>query len=292
MNNLNSLVSIITPTYNRAGFIGEAIKSVLAQSYPHFELIVVDDGSVDDTRAIIEAFGDERIRYFYQENQGQSVARNLGLGEASGAFICFLDSDNVWFPDKLEKSLEVLQARPEVDIVYGDCVTIDEQGREISRKNMRRHSGRIAHLMLKDNFVSMNTTMTRRRCFDEMGGFSGRRRVADDYDLWLKFSARYQFCYIPEYMAYYRVMDDQISSDKVNRFRTNEAIVRDFLRDYPEAVSAKEAREGLSAFYLRKARHFASVRNRAESFPAIFYALRYTPFSLAAWKGLVRVLLP
>lgn len=264
---------------------------MLAQTYVRFELIIVDDGSVDNTRDVVAAIDDERVQYYYQENQCQSVARNLGLSKASGDFICFLDSDNMWFPDKLEKSLDVLSRMPEVDIVYGDCVTINEQGEELSRQNMRRYSGRICHLMLQDNFVSMNTTMTRRHCFDEMGGFSGRRRVADDYDLWLKFSARYQFYYLPEYMAYYRVMENQISSDKVSRFQTNEAIIRDFLHDYPGAVSKQEARKGLSVFFLRKARHFASVGNRSESFPAVFRALCYDPFSLPVWKGLAKVLL-
>lgn len=290
MTESKPLISIITPTYNREDFLGQAIDSVLAQTYQNFEFFIIDDGSTDNTRSLVESYADPRIRYYHQENQGQSVARNLGLSMAKGDFICFLDSDNYWFTDKLEKNLNAFESNPEADIVYGDGVSIDEQGNEVSRVNMQRHSGRIAHLMLKDNFVSMNTTMARRRCFDEMGGFSGKRRVADDYDLWLKFSARYNYLYIPEHMSYYRIMDDQISSDKVRRFATNEAIVLDFLRDYPDAVTPDEAKAGLAAFYLRKARHFASVKNRRESYPAIFKALSYQPFSLPVWRGLVKVL--
>lgn len=285
------LVSIITPTYNRADFIGQAIDSVLAQTYGHFELIIVDDGSEDETRELVETYQDSRIIYRYQENQGQSIARNLALKIARGDFICFLDSDNFWFPDKLEKSLEVFREHPEVDIVYGDGVTINESGQEISRENMRRYTGHIAAHMLKDNVVSMNTTMARRRCFDEMGGFSGKRRVADDYDLWLRFSARFYFFYLPEYLAYYRVMENQISSDKIRRFTTNESIIMDFLKQYPAALTAREKREGLGAFFLRKARYFASVKNKKEAYPSIVKAIRYNPGSIAVWRGLIKVLL-
>lgn len=291
LNDTQPLVSVVTPTYNRADFIAKAIDSVLAQSYGHFEMIIVDDGSQDNTRELIEAYDDPRISYHYQENQGQSIARNRGISLSQGEFICFLDSDNLWFPDKLEKGLAGFQRYPEADIVYGDCVSIDEQGSEISRENMRRYSGRIAALMLKDNFISMNTTMTRRRCFDEMGGFSNKDRYAEDYGLWLKFSTRYRFQYVPEYMAYYRIMDDQLSSDKIHRFMANEKIVLEFLHQYPDAVTRSEAREGLSGFYLRKARYFASVKNRSESYPAIARAIYNQPLSLSVWRGLAKVLI-
>ena len=101
------LISIITPTYNREAFLPAAIESVLAQSYKEFELIIVDDGSTDNSRELINAYADKdpRVKYLYQENQRQSVARNYALSIAKGDFICFLDSDNYWPHDKLEKSL-------------------------------------------------------------------------------------------------------------------------------------------------------------------------------------------
>ena len=207
-------VSIITPTWNRADLISEAVESVLAQTWANWELLIVDDGSTDNTREVLAPYlEDPRIHYFYQENQGQSVARNLALKHAKGAYISFLDSDNRLVPEKLEWALEALASNPDVDIVYGDIITIDEQGNEISRENMRRYSGRIAKYLIVDNCVSMNTAVVRRKCFDEMGGFNTERRVADDFELWLRFSARYSFLYIPKFMAFYRVMDNQISSD-------------------------------------------------------------------------------
>lgn len=284
------LISIITPTYNREAFLPAAIESVLAQSYKEFELIIVDDGSTDNSRELINTYAekDSRVRYLYQENQRQSVARNYALSIAKGDFICFLDSDNYWPHDKLEKSLKAFEQYPDADIVYGDCITIDEQGNELHRNNMRRYSGKIAALLLKDNFVSMNTTMTRRKCFNEMGGMSGKRRVADDYDLWLKFSARYRFQYIPEFLAYYRVMENQISSNKKLRFETNENIILDFLAAYPDVVNEQEKKAGLTAFYTRKARHYAAS-DKKEAYSAIRTALGINPFSLGVWRSFAKI---
>ena len=290
---ISPVISVITPTYNRADFLPEAVRSVLDQTFQDFELLIVDDGSTDKTPETLEPFlKDQRVRYEFQPNQGQSVARNRALEKARGQFICFLDSDNAWLPDKLEHQLAAFNQHPEVDVVYGDIVTIDEQGHELSRKNMRRYSGHIAAHMLKDNCVSMNTAMARRVCFDEMGGMSGKRRVADDYDLWLRFSAKYRFLYLPEIFAKYRVMADQISTDKRRRFDTNEQIILDFLRDFPEAVTEREARGGLAAFYSRKARHYACIGDRGTAWRSIVRAIRYGPMNDIVWRAFFRVIYP
>lgn len=286
-------VSVVTPTYNRARFLPEAVNSVLAQTYTDLELIIVDDGSVDDTRNVLEPFlADGRVRYFYQENQGQSYARNLALEIAAGDFIAFLDSDDLWAPDKLEKQLAVLQKEPEVDIVHGDEAMIDEHGAVISLENMKRYSGRITRRLLADNSVSITTALVRRRCFDEMGGFDTSVGVADDYELWLRFSARYCFHYQPDIVASYRVMADQISSDKRRRFAANERIIREFLVRYGEVLSPGELRWGVARFYCRKARYFASVGERGEAASAIVRALCNAPLDSAVWKALYRVMVP
>lgn len=286
-------VSVITPTYNRADFLMTAIESVQAQTFDNWEMLIVDDGSTDDTAELVSSYAtkDSRIRYFRQPNQGQSVARNRALEHARGEFVCFLDSDNAWIPEKLGSQLAVFRESPEVDVVYGDIITINEAGKEISRANMQRYSGFITLQMLKDNCVSMNTAMARRQCFDEMGGMSGQRRVADDYDLWLRFSARYRFRYIPEFLAYYRVMENQISSDKTARFDTNEAIIRDFREAYPEALSNPEFNQAFAFFYTRKGRYLATKGDLRGALRNITRALLYSPLSWAPWRGLAAVVL-
>ena len=286
-------VSVVTPTYNRARFLPDAVTSVLSQTFGDFELIIVDDGSDDNTRDVLAPFlADRRVRYFHQENQGQSHARNLALKQATGDCIAFLDSDDVWAPDKLEKQLAVLQANPGVDIVHGDEATIDEQGKVISFENMKRCSGRITRYLLADNSVSITTALVRRRCFDEMGGFDTSVGVADDYELWLRFSARYCYQYEPGIVASYRVMADQISSDKRRRYAANERIIQQFLARYGEVLSPGERRWGLARFYCRKARYFASAGERGKAVGAIAGALHNAPLDSVVWRALYRVAVP
>lgn len=288
-----AVISVITPTYNRADFLPAAISSVLAQTYEDFELIVVDDGSSDDTRSVIKPFlEDKRVKYFYQENQGQSFARNYALAQSSGEFIAFLDSDDVWYPDKLEKQLRVFSAHPDSDIVHGDETQINERGKVVSLKNMRRYSGCITPQLLADNSVSITTALVKRRCFDEMGGFDTSVSVADDYDLWLRFSAKYRFYYEPGIVASYRVMANQISSDKRRRFEANTFIIKRFLENYGSVLSRAEQRWGLARFYCRKARYCARVGERVAAFNAIISAFRNAPLDPVVWRALYRILVP
>ncbi|MCI5163348.1 MAG: glycosyltransferase [Candidatus Electrothrix sp. AX5] len=289
---IDSLVSIITPTYNRSDYNIKAIESVQSQTYPHFEMIIVDDGSTDNTKHVIEPFlQDARIRYFYQENQRQSVARNKGLDVATGDYICFLDSDNYWVANKLERSLNAFSDNPESDIVYGDIVTVDEQGEEISRKNMPRYSGKITRYLLRDNHVSMNTAMVRKKCFAELGGLDPSCEVADDYEMWLRFSAKFTYLYIPEYLAYYRVMKNQISSNKDKRFRFNEQIIRNFQKKFPDAVSPEIFREGWSYFFTRKGRYYAGTGQLRVAMKNYREALKNKPFSKVPWRAIIRLVL-
>ena len=288
-----AVVSAITPTYNRARFLPGAVSGVLAQSFHDLELIIVDDGSEDDTRSTIDPFlSDERVRYFYQENQGQSHARNFALRQARGDYIAFLDSDDLWCPDKLEKQLAAFEAHPGIDVVHGDESMIDEDGAVTSFKNMKRYSGHITRYLLADNSVSITTALVKRKCFDQMGGFDTSIGVADDYELWLRFSARYRFHYEPGIVASYRVMEDQISSDKRRRFAANELIIKRFLEQYGEVLDPEDRRWGLARFYCRKARYLASVGERGKAVGSLLMAYRNAPMDSVVWRALYRMLVP
>lgn len=287
------IVSIVTPTFNRAKYIRLAVESVLAQTERRWELLIVDDGSTDDTATVLQPYlSDPRINYIYQSNRGQSAARNVALDKARGAYVGFLDSDDIWFPEKLERQLQLFERHPDAHIVHGDETTIDENGDEISRKNMRRYSGRITPQLLADNSVSITTALVRRECFDVMGGFDPKYGVADDYELWLRFSARYSFLYDPGLVAGYRVMPDQISSDKRRRFAANERIILDFLERHGDCLSSTERRKGLAMFFTRKARYFASVGEFRTAAKAISRSLVYAPANPVVWRGVYRVIRP
>ena len=131
------LVSIIIPTYNRADLVGATIESALAQTYDHLELIVVDDGSVDDTRAVVARYTDPRVQYFHKDNGGLSHARNFGLDRVAGEYIAFLDSDDLWYPWKLKAQVALFRRHPDVGMIWSDMSTFTEPGVIIAERNLR-----------------------------------------------------------------------------------------------------------------------------------------------------------
>lgn len=289
MDNL-PLVSVLMPTYNREKFVGEAIESVLSQTYPNFELLVVDDGSTDKTKSVVQKYlTDPRVKYFYKENGGQSSGRNLGFKNSKGDYIAFLDSDNKWKPEKLKICMTAALDNPDVGVVYGDNITIDEHGNEIGRDTMRRHSGFITAQLLKDNFVTINTATLKRECYEAMGGLDESFIRAPDYEFWLRLSTRYKFLYVPQYVSYYRVMEDQISSDKDGRFKANYEILQHFLTHFSDSVSRKERRLGMSYFYCRKARYEASKGRKGKAIRDCIKAAIEYPFWLGPFRAFYRV---
>lgn len=282
-------VSVITPAFNRADYLPFTIESVLAQTYPEFEHIIVDDGSSDGTARVVQEYSDPRIRYLHQTNQGQSVARNRGIEASRGQYICFLDSDDVWFSNKLRDQLEVFAEEPDAGVVYGDRIAIDGQGRELHRRNMRRHSGWVTAPLLADNFVSMNTTMARTAVIKQVGGFNPDDGQAEDYGLWLRASVVAPFRYVPTFWAYYRIMEDQLSSDKIGRLEDNERLLRDFVSTAAHGLKRYQTRYGLSRFYERKGRHEVIAGRRLGGMSSACRALAYDPIRLRTWRTLARI---
>ena len=183
-------VSVIIPTYNRAWCLAEAIDAVLAQTYSDFELIVVDDGSTDDTVAILATYAD-KIRLFRQANQGVSAARNLGIRKARGELLAFLDSDDLWQPEKLARQVSFFDRHPEAMICQTEEIWI-RRGVRVNPKNRhRKPSGWIFEPSLALCLVSPSAVMMRKELMEEMGGFDESLPACEDYDLWLRVSLRY-----------------------------------------------------------------------------------------------------
>lgn len=201
-------VSVVIPTYNTARFVGAAVESVLAQTFEDFEVIIVDDGSTDNTREIIARFVDPRIRYVYQENQERSAARNAGIRLARGEYIAFLDADDVWLPEKLALQVSLLETLPAVGLVYTGAYVM-EHGR-IFTEQKGKHRGRVVKpLLAVDNIVAGSgcTPMVRRECFDQVGLFDQVSSVipCEDWDMWLRIAMKYEFDYVPQPLAKCRV---------------------------------------------------------------------------------------
>ena len=191
-------VSVIIPTYNRRDLLREAIRSVLEQSFRDFELIVVDDGSEDGTREMIQREFPGLLTYLYQENQGVSRARNRGIETSRGKYIAFLDSDDLWLKKKLERQVQFMQQNPEAMICYTDEIWIRRGVRVNPKKKHAKHSGWIYPQCLPLCIISPSSVLMRRELLEEVGGFDPEFPVCEDYDLWLRVALRYPIHLIPE----------------------------------------------------------------------------------------------
>ena len=200
------LVTVIIPTYNYAHFLPEAIQSVLSQTFTDYEIIVVDDGSTDNTRSVVAQF-DERVRYVYQENSGPNVARNAGIRESQGRYIAFLDADDKWLPDKLTLQVPLLEANQLVGLVYAGMYLFDsETDAVIGYHPLERcQRGQVLRQLYLDQFVPAPTPVVRREVFDSVGSFDEHRVTSDDWDLWLRIASVYWFDFVPKPLALYRV---------------------------------------------------------------------------------------
>ncbi len=186
-------VSVIIPAYNKADFTARAVESVLAQTYGDIEIIVVDDGSVDETKsALAPYFG--KVKYLYKENGGASSARNLGIQQASGEYIAFLDCDDIYFPEKIEKSVKCLEANPDFGFVHTPVYFIDEKGETLGRypRFKRAPTGTIAKKLLLKNFVCNSTPVVRKSCFKKAGLFDETIFTPADWDIWIRFAVHYK----------------------------------------------------------------------------------------------------
>jgi glycosyltransferase involved in cell wall biosynthesis len=213
MSNLskNPAVSVIIPTYNRGWILREAIDSVLAQDYRDYELIVVDDGSTDDTRQILGSYG-RQIIVLQQPNQGVSAARNRGIAESRAQLVAFLDSDDLWLPQKLARQVAFFQSNPEALICQTEETWVRNGVRVNPKKRHQKHTGMIFEPSLALCLVSPSAVMIRKPLFDAVGLFDESLPACEDYDLWLRVSCRYPVFLLDESLIIKRGgHEDQLS---------------------------------------------------------------------------------
>lgn len=189
------LVSVIIPAYNRAAWLNAAIDSVLDQTFKDYELIVIDDGSTDDTREILAAQADQ-VKYFYQPNAGPAAARNLGIRQAKSDLLAFLDSDDRWLKNKLQTQVDLMMKDPEVKICYTDEIWIRQGVRVNPKKIHQKFSGWIYQQCLPLCIISPSSVMIHREVLERVGLFDENFPVCEDYDLWLRISRYYPITFI------------------------------------------------------------------------------------------------
>jgi glycosyltransferase involved in cell wall biosynthesis len=201
---LRPTISVIIPTYNEATFLPDAIGSVRAQSWPHLEIIVVDDGSVDDTESVLHKLAGSDLRSISQVNSGPAAARNRGIAEARGEWIAFLDADDFWLPNKLDAQFQEISRHPEAAFCYTDVKVRYPNGME---HDLQRGitSGTLLLELVRGNLLATPTIVVRRNCFDKIGVFNVELRTGEDWDLWLRLAARFPSIYLPQPLTICRV---------------------------------------------------------------------------------------
>lgn len=287
---VNNLVSVIIPTYNCATHLGDAIKSILSQTYPVHEVIVVDDGSTDNTETTIEQFKKcPSVRYIYKCNGGHASARNLGVRNASGDLIGFNDADDIWKPDKLSKQIPLFESRPRLGVVYSDREWIDEHGNLIPTRKVRRHRG--SHLfnkLLYENFVPMSTPIVRRSIYNHVGGFNEKLLRAPDLEFWLKVSLSYDFDFVDEPLALHRKWSGQLTQDKQSGATACCDIIEQFIIDNTELVDKQTINTSRFNCCMRMGRAAAHSGRRYESLKWFWKAFIRQPWDLSVCKSILK----
>lgn len=266
-------VSVVIPTYNCGRFIAEAVESVLAQTVRPAEIVVVDDGSTDDTAEIVAKFGD-RVRYIRQENQGVGAARNKGAEVATGEFLAFLDADDYWAPTKLEKQLAKFAEDPEIGLVHCGFQNVDSYGNLLD-KNLNGSGGWVAEKLLRFEpsiTAPGGTTLIKREAFRDVGGYDTNPDLhpSEDWDISYRLARRWKYGFVPEPLLYYR---QHGSGGHTNIPRMERAMLIGFAKAFAEDESLRKIKNEcygrlysiLAGSYFQAGQYGSFLRTAAES---------------------------
>jgi glycosyltransferase involved in cell wall biosynthesis len=283
------------PTHNYAAYLPEALESVLTQDYPLVQVIVVDDGSTDDTRAVVAPFVERGAEYVFQENQGPGPARNEGIRRARGEVIAFLDADDSWLPQKLSLQIAHLDTHPELGLVGCAGFECDSDNRRIGLRVVPAIEAEMAfERLLVRNFVPPSGAIVPKRCLDEVGGFKNMR-FGEDWDLWLRIARRYPIGFVQEPLFTHRDHATNLSGEVGTRLLANyEAVGESHLHTVRPAWRRAVIRRRIRATARFYAAGQAMTYSRPRVVRLVLSSLWLDPFSLPRAKIalLLRAALP
>ncbi len=252
------LVSVIIPAYNAGSFIPQTLDSVLSQTYKNIEVIVVDDGSQDQTPQLVQSIAerDDRVLLFRQTNKGVAAARNSAIERSRGEYIAPIDADDIWHPQKIEKQVQcVLQGVPSVGLVYSWWINVDEEGSIIYSAPKWRVEGEVYEELISLNFVgNASVPLIRRACIEHVGGYNSRLRErggqgCEDWDLSLRIAEHYQLRVVPAYLVAYRSTKSNMARNYTTMTRSHELMIEDIKQRRPDILD-KIYQQSKSHFYL------------------------------------------
>jgi glycosyltransferase involved in cell wall biosynthesis len=264
ISSAKGLVSVIIPTYNRADLLGEALSSVFAQTYRDFEIVVVDDGSTDNTVEVLRPLEEQGLlRYIYQKNAGEAAARNKGLLEAKGRYIAFLDSDDIFEPEKLELQTAYLQNHAEIGLVHSGYIKFDNAGNNLGYRDASWFSGRIYPqiLLYWTTLMAVDTVLISRNVFENVGLFNENLRTGPDLDMWRRIARKYPFGFINKSLARIRVHTGNISGNKMDAAEGFAKYLTKAFEDDP-ALSLRFRQRAFSKMYSSMAYNLLADENK------------------------------
>lgn len=266
------LFSVIIPTYNRSDKVKKAVESVLSQTFADFEILVIDDGSTDDTEAIIKSFTDPRITYQWQTNYGgPSKPRNSGIAIAKGSWVCFLDADDWWTPNKLEICNRVISDN--TDLIYHDLYLVNgKQELKGSIKSCKLKKPVLTNLLVLGNIIANSSVVVRKTLLDRVGGINEDKAIiaAEDFDTWLKIAAiTDNFEYIPQNLGYYLMHENGISQKDMSN--VYEAVVD----KYFDLLNPAQLTKVKSLIQYMRSRHLFVNKNYSEARKYFRFCFKY-----------------
>lgn len=209
-------VSVIIPAYNSELYIREAIESALAQTYKDLEIIVIDDDSTDKTGQIAKSFGSGLTYIRHNHNRGPSAARNTGIKHVNGEYIAFLDSDDIWLPNKIQEQIKLLENNKDIALVYSDGYRVNLSGLEMGLlfNIVKPYRGFVFEELILDNFIPTSSVIVRKDILNEVGTFNDRFLISQDFDLYLRIAESYEIDFVDAPLFKYRIYPDSASSKK------------------------------------------------------------------------------
>jgi glycosyltransferase involved in cell wall biosynthesis len=290
-------VSIVLPTFNQARWLDGAIESVRRQTFADWEILVVDDGSTDDTPAIVARYADDaRIRYLPGPRTERAAARNRGIAASSGDLVAFLDTDDRWLPEKLDRQVAALAAARDAGLCYTIARFVDAGDRPLAlRKPPRAVAGNLFPALMRANLIIIASVVARRRCLDEVGGFDETLPAygCEDWDVWLRIARRHPITVVDDELTLYRV---HAGNTPVESLLASGLAVLD--RRYAEPGTAEAAGLSRAAARARLRWYLAgalAAERRSAAVPMVLDALRESPataFARPALGALAALLLP
>ena len=246
----DDLVSVIIPSYNMARYLPKSVASALAQTYANFEVVIVDDGSSDNTSEVVRQWADDpRVRVHRQANGGLSHARNQGIAHSSGPYIALLDADDIWMPHKLSLQMALFKDRPQVGVVFSNYERMNDNEEFMPMGPTAMYRGKVSGRLLIENFVPASSAVVRRTCFERCGGFEVALKTGEDYEMWLRLSAHTEFDFVPEALMRYRIWGGSMSRDYRGRFETAIRVMQRFLDQNPGLVDKQVVNEAWAHTY-------------------------------------------